>query len=90
MEDVISGMTGPQLIGFVAVVGGLLCASVIAVTAIAVPLLTSARRVEALSQLKRDLVAAGFSADDIERIVRAGAETAQELPSRVRVGARAS
>jgi hypothetical protein len=73
MDDVISGMTGPQLIGFVAVVGGLTCVLIISAVGIAVPFLTWTRRVEARIQLKRDLVSAGFSASDIERIVKAGA-----------------
>ena len=69
MHDVISSMTGPELIGFVAVVGGLACATVIAVCGIVVPLASWTRRTEALAQLKRDLAAAGLSAQDIERIV---------------------
>jgi hypothetical protein len=69
MSEVISSMTGPELIGFVAVVGGLICITLIVVTAITVPLVTWARRNEANAQLKRDLAAAGFTAEDIERVV---------------------
>jgi len=68
MTDVFPSLTGPQFIGFVAVVGGLL----VALAAVAVPLLSWTRRVESLNHLKRDLAAAGFSAEDIERVVRAG------------------
>lgn len=71
MCDVISGMTGPQLIGFVAVIGGLALGAVVAVTGIVVPYLASVRKAEAACQLKRDLAAAGFKADEIERVVRA-------------------
>ncbi|MBP3955699.1 hypothetical protein J8F10_10440 [Gemmata sp. G18] len=84
MSDVISGMTGPQLIGLVAVFGGIVCATVIAVTGIVVPFFTAARRVEALSQLKRDLVGAGFSAEEIERIVQA------DSPSQLTVSQRST
>jgi hypothetical protein len=66
--DALFSLTGPQLIGFVAVIGGIL----VALTAVAVPFLAWTRRVESLNLLKRDLAAAGFSAEDIERIVRAG------------------
>lgn len=76
MSDVISSMTGPQLIGLVAVTGGLILGLVVSVTGIVVPFMTAARQTEAVCQLKRDLVAAGYSADDIERIVKAGAEPA--------------
>ncbi len=74
MSDVISGMTGPQLIGLFAVTGGLILGLVVSVTGIIVPFLTAARQTEAVCQLKRDLVAAGYSAEDIERIVKAGAD----------------
>lgn len=68
MSDVVSGMSAPQFIALVAVVGGLL----VFLAAIAVPFLAWTRRVEALAQLKRDLAVAGYSADEIERIVLAG------------------
>lgn len=76
MSDVIANMTGPQLIGLVAVSGGLILALVGTVAGIVVPFVSAARRAEALCQLKRELVAAGYSADDIERIVKAGADQA--------------
>ncbi|MBY0461272.1 MAG: hypothetical protein K2V38_28440 [Gemmataceae bacterium] len=71
MGDVISNMTGPQLIGFVAVVGAYSLAALVMVTAIVVPFFAAARRTEALAQLKRDMVVSGFSAADIERVVQA-------------------
>jgi hypothetical protein len=78
MSDVIANMTGPQLIGFVAVTGGLLFVTVTCVVGIVMPYLHAGRRLEAATKLKRDLVAAGYSADDIERIVRVGTD-ADEL-----------
>lgn len=74
MGDVISNMTGPELIGFVAVVGGIAGITLIVMTGIIVPLVTWARRTEANTQLKRDLASAGFSAQDIERVVQASPE----------------
>ena len=71
MDEVIRNMTGGQFIGFVAVVLGVLVVTVSSVTSIVAPAWRKARQVEAETQLKRDLVAAGFSADDIERVVRA-------------------
>jgi hypothetical protein len=68
MADVFLSMTGPQVVGLVAVVGGLL----VALAGVTMPFLTWTRRVESLNHLKRDLAAAGFSAGDIERVVRAG------------------
>ncbi|VTR95878.1 unnamed protein product [Gemmata massiliana] len=82
MSDVISGMTGAQLIGLVSVVGGLICTTVVAVTGIAIPFLTTARRTEAFSQLKRDLIANGYSADDIERIVKADPQSQSVVSQR--------
>ncbi|AMV24764.1 hypothetical protein VT84_10235 [Gemmata sp. SH-PL17] len=82
MSEVISGMTGAQLIGLVSVVGGLICTTVVVVTGIAIPFLTTARRTEALSQLKRDLIANGYSADDIERIVKADPQSQSVVSQR--------
>ncbi len=68
MADVFLNLIGPQFIGFVAAVGGLL----VPLAGVVMPFLFWTRRVESLNHLKRDLAAAGFSAEDIERIVRAG------------------
>lgn len=74
MSEVISGLTGPQFIAFVSVVGSLAFVTVVSVVGIVVPYLSAARRAESVCQLKRDLVAAGYSAADIERVIKAGTE----------------
>lgn len=71
MYDVIAGMTGPQLIGLVAVAGGLVSLTVVSVAGVLVPALAQARRAESLDRLKRDLVAAGYKPDEVERVVKA-------------------
>ncbi len=81
MSDAISNLSGPELIGFVGMIGGLIATTAVVIASIAIPLLTWARRVEAVTQLKRDLVASGFSADDIERVVRAAPGESSPAPS---------
>ncbi len=71
MDEVVCGMTGPQLIGFVAVAGALISGTVLALAGIGFPCWLAARRASELGQLKRDLIAAGFKADEIERVVKA-------------------
>ena len=75
MDEVISGMTGPQLIGLVAVAGSLVSGTVPALAGIGFPCWLAARRAGELGRLKRDLVAAGFKADEIERVVKAAPAT---------------
>lgn len=74
MSDVLSGLTGPQFIAFVSVVGSLAFVTVASVVGIVVPYWSATRRAEAVCQLKRDLVAAGYPVEDIERIVKAGTD----------------
>ena len=71
MDDVIRNMTGGQFIGFTAVVLGVLFVTLSGLASTIGSHWRKVRQVEAETQLKRDLVAAGFSADDIERVVRA-------------------
>jgi hypothetical protein len=71
MDEVIRSMSGGQFIGLVAVVLGVLFVTLSSLTSIIAPHWRKARQIEAEALLKRDLVAAGFSADDIERVVRA-------------------
>jgi hypothetical protein len=68
-------MSGGQLIGFFAVVGGTL----VAICTISGALWTGvrfaelrARRVELEAGLKRDMLARGMSAEEIERVLAAG------------------
>ncbi len=71
MDEVFRNLTGGQFIGLVAVVFGVLFVTVTSLASIVAPNWRRARQLEAETQLKRDLVAAGFTADEIERVVRA-------------------
>lgn len=71
MDEVIRNMSGGQFIGFVAVILGVLFVTLTSLASVIAPNWRKARQVEAETLLKRDLAAAGFSADDIERVVRA-------------------
>jgi hypothetical protein len=71
MDEVIRNMTGGQFIGFVSVILGVLFVTLTSLASIIAPNWRRARQVEAETLLKRDLVAAGFTADEIERVIRA-------------------
>jgi hypothetical protein len=71
MDEVIRNLTGGQFIGLVAVVLGVLFVTLSSLASIIAPNWRKARQTEAEALLKRDLVAAGFTADEIERVVRA-------------------
>lgn len=60
-------LTGGELIGLVAVIGGLL----VPLAAVVMPFHCWTRRVQALAELKREMVAAKYSAADIERVLAA-------------------
>jgi hypothetical protein len=89
MDEVIRNMSGGQFIGFVSVILGVLFVTLSSLASIIAPNWRKARQLEAETQLKRDLIAAGFSADDIERVVRAtgsGRPTKAGERSAARVG----
>ncbi|HVK17710.1 MAG TPA: hypothetical protein VM533_12240, partial [Fimbriiglobus sp.] len=71
MDEVIRGLSGGQFIGLVAVILGVLFVTLSSLASIIAPNWRKARQAEAEALLKRDLIAAGFSADEIERVVRA-------------------
>ena len=79
MQDVLARMNGGEVIGFVAVVMGCLTG----MCGILGGVWYNARKVEAEAALKRDLLAAGMTADDIARVV---ASTAGEKPVLSRAG----
>ena len=91
MDEVIRGLSGGQFIGLVAVILGVLFVTLSSLASIIAPNWRKARQAEAEAEalLKRDLIAAGFSADEIERVVRA---TSSGRPSKAcdRSHARAS
>ena len=80
MDEVIRSMTGPQLTGFAAVVLGLVGGTLAAVAAIVAPHWKQVRQRETEAALKADLLRAGFTADEIERVVRATAGKRPPLP----------
>lgn len=67
MSELLEKLSGGQILGFVAIVSGgiYLTAEAVAKCWLQV------RRAEAEAALKRDLVAAGKSAEEIERVVQA-------------------
>lgn len=69
MQDVIARMNPGEFIGFVAMSGGLAVGLLISLAAIIGGYWSGARKAEYETALKRELVAAGLSAEDIERIV---------------------
>jgi len=64
MNDFLSRFNGGQLIGFVAVAGGLLCGIV--------SIIGHFWKVNRLTALKQDMVARGMSVEEIEAVVNAG------------------
>lgn len=69
MSDVFDKLSGGQILGFVAIVSGAIYLSIEAVARC----WARVRRADAEAALKRDLVAAGKSAEEIEQVVRATA-----------------
>ena len=70
MSDLLHNLNGGQIIALVAivVVGVFLTASSLA--SIIAPHWRRAKQVEAETQLKRELLASGYRAEEIERVVR--------------------
>jgi hypothetical protein len=71
ISELLTKFNAGELIGLVAVVGGLLCA----ICGIIASSWLKARKSDNITRLKQDLVDRGMSADEIERIVSAGWKT---------------
>ena len=69
MQDFLSIFNGGQLIGLVAVAGGLLIAAVSVITGAWVRI----RQTEATAALKQDMLNRGLSAEEIRSVIEAGA-----------------
>ena len=69
MSDLFDKLSGAQVLGLLAIVGGILylIADTVATN------WSRVRRVEAETALKRELLAAGKSAEEIEQVVRSTA-----------------
>lgn len=78
MSDVLHTLNGGQVIALVAIVAGVVFVTASSLASIVAPHWRRAKQVEAETQLKRELVAAGYSADEIERVVRASATGGRE------------
>jgi hypothetical protein len=74
MMDLLSRMDSGELIGIVAVVGGLL----IALVAIIAGSWVKVRRAEIAAALKQDMLNRGLSAEDIRTVLGAGSKRSVE------------
>jgi hypothetical protein len=68
MNEFLSKFDGSELIGFVAVAGGLLCGLVCGTAAIVMERLCKLRQLA----LKQDMLSRGMSVDDIQAVLDAG------------------
>jgi hypothetical protein len=76
--DLLSHLTGRDLIILVPVAGGLLCA----ITAIIAAHWQKIRRAEIAAALKQDMLNRGMSADDIRTVLEAGSRRSRRASSR--------
>jgi pentatricopeptide repeat protein len=72
MHEFLSKFDGGELIGLVAVAGGLLCGILCGVTGIVMGCLVEMRKTEAVAALKQDMLNRGMSADEIRMVIEAG------------------
>jgi hypothetical protein len=70
MSELLSKFDGGELIGLVAVAGGLLCGMV----AIVMGVWHANRRTEIAAALKQDMLNRGMSAEDIRTVLDAGSD----------------
>lgn len=71
MQDAISRLSGEQFLGLMAILTLAVAVTLIVAVGVVVPLRHNLRRAELDTQLKQDLIAGNFTADEIERIVLA-------------------
>ena len=75
MYELLSKMEPGQLIGLVAVVGGLVCGIVAIVMGVGLEV----RRVELAAALKKDMLERGMTAEGIRIVMEAGSKNSQRL-----------
>jgi len=74
MQEFLSKFDGGELIGLVAVSGGLLCGILCGVTGIIMGCWVELRKTEAAATLKQDMLNRGMSADEIRMVIEAGSK----------------
>ena len=75
MYELLDKLQPGQLIGLVAVVGGLACGFVAIVMGIGLEI----RRVELAAALKKDMLERGMTAEEIRIVMEAGSKNSQRL-----------
>jgi hypothetical protein len=75
MYELLSKMEPGQLIGLVAVVGGLVCGLVAIVMGVGLEI----RRVELAAALKKDMLERGMTAEEIRIVMQAGWKNSERL-----------
>jgi hypothetical protein len=75
MYELLSKMEPGQLIGLVAVVGGLVCGIVAIVMGVGLEI----RRVELAAALKKDMLERGMTAEEIRIVMEAGSKNSERL-----------
>ena len=70
MSDLLHNLNGGQIIALFAITIGGVFLTATSLASIIAPHWRRAKQVEAETQLKREMLAAGYKADEIERVVR--------------------
>jgi hypothetical protein len=78
VTDLLSKFSSGEIIGLVAVAGGLLCGIICGTTAIIAGCWEKVRRVEMTAALKQDMLNRGMSADEIRTVVEAGSKSSRK------------
>jgi hypothetical protein len=85
MTEMVSNFDSKQLIGLVAVAGGLLCGLILGTLGIILGFFAEAhktRRAETLAALKQDMLNRGMSAEEIRTVLEAGVEGSRNAVGR--------
>ena len=78
MSELLSKFDGGELIGFVAVAGGVLIALLCGVTGIIAKSWQRVRREEITARLKQDMLNRGMSAEEIQTVIEAGSRRSRQ------------